>query len=568
MVKMPSEFERAKTKTLRRMEQAYKERDKTQSRRLAMRYVFNFLTQAPIPSPKQALALHKQLLPGMELEEVNQLANEWIADENRVILVNAPGKEEVVVPTEDKLLAVFSAAEQKDIQPYVNSVTDEPLIARPPTPADIVEEKTREELGITEWTLANGVHVMLKPTDFKNDEILFDSYSFGGRSQVPDEVFISAQFAARIIADSEVGEFDNVELKKKLTGKVVRVSPYIYEHSEGVRGSASPQDMETMFQLIHLYMTAPRKDKEAFDSYLTRTKGFIQNRSARPETAFRDTIQVTLAQYHERRLPWTEERLDRIDQEFLFDFYRDRLADASDFHFFLVGNFELDKIKPLVRTYLGSLPSINRTESWRDSGVDLPEGVVKREVYRGMEPKSMVSLVFTGPQEYGYGGQFELNTVRDVANIKLRKTLREELGGTYGVWITKRSYLIPKPRYEISLTFGCAPERVDEMIQALFQQIDSLKTVGPDELTVTKVREKQTREYKVNLKRNRYWIGKLRWMHYNDEDLMDILRRPDYIDTISAEMIRDAFRRFFDTGNYVQVVRYPEEIEETTMQND
>jgi len=553
-----SEFERTKTEILRNTERAYKERDKTESRGLARKYAYNFLVGEPIPSPKQELALCKQLLPDIKLTEVNELVSQWITDNNRVVMVSAPQKADVVIPNEDDLLKVFQAAEKKDIQPYEDIVRDEPLVANPPEPADIVEEKTQDELGITELTLANGVQVILKSTDFKNDEILFDAYSFGGTSLMSDDKIMSARTAVQIIQNSGAGVFSNIELEKKLTGKVVRVNPYIGNLVEGISGSASPQDMETMFQLIYVYMTEPRKDEEAFRSYLTRMKGFIENRSARPSTAFNDTILVTLAQYHPRFRPMTEALLDEIDHETVFDFYQDRFADAGDFHFFFVGNFRLDQIKPLIQTYLGGLPSTGRTESWKDRGVFPPKGVVKKEVYKGMEPKSMVRMAFTGSYEFGSKINYALSSLVEVFRIKLREILREEMGGTYGVRMWRNVDLYPREEYELSIMFGCAPERVDEMTQTLFQQIDSLKTVGPAESYITKVRETQRRQYEVNLKKNRFWLNQLRRKHFNREDLLDIVRYPDYVETLSVDMVRQAAQKYLNTENYVQVVLYPE----------
>jgi zinc protease len=432
----------------------------------------------------------------------------------------------------------------------VDAVSEAPLVANPPEQAEIIEENTQAELGITELKLANGVHVLLKPTDFKNDEILFDAYSFGGTSLTTDDKYMSAQVATDIIMESGAGGFSIIELEKKLTGKVVNINTYIGDKVEGIKGSASPQDMETLFQLIYLAFTDPRKDNESFESYLTRMKGFIENRSARPETAFNDTIQVTMAQYHPRSRPWTVSLLDEINYEMAYSFYKDRFADAGDFNFFFVGNFDIEKIKPLIQIYLGGLPAIDRVESWKDRGVSPPKGVIKKEVYKGVEPKSTVRLAFTGHYEFGYKNFYALSSLVDVMRIKLRETLREDLGGTYGVSIWRSVKLYPREE-----------ERVDEMIQTVFQQIDSIKTVGPGDNYITKVRETQTRTYEVNLKKNGYWLNELWWKHRNDEDLMDIIRYPDYVRTLSAEVIQQAANEYFNTDNYVQVVLYPDNVQ-------
>jgi zinc protease len=230
-----------------------------------------------------------------------------------------------------------------------------------------------------------------------------------------------------------------------------------------------------------------------------------------------------------------------------------------------VGNFEIEEIKPLIQIYLGSLPSTDRTESWKDTGVSSYKGKIKKAVYKGVEPKSMVRLVFAGTYDFTYKNYYALSSLINVIQIKLREILREDLGGTYGVRIWPNIKLYPREEYELNIEFGCAPERVDEMIQTLFQQIDSLKTSGPTDIYITKVRETQIREYEVNLKKNQYWLNELKWKHYNGEDLLDIIRYPDYVATLSTEMIQEAANTYFNTENYLQVAMYPETGEESSM---
>ncbi|MEE9190928.1 MAG: insulinase family protein [Candidatus Neomarinimicrobiota bacterium] len=553
-----TELERVKTEILRQTERGYVERDKMESSYFAQQYVDNFLTGDPILSLEQELALYKQLLPGIHLLEINELADRWITSNNRVVLVSAPQKDELPVPSEDALMTVITRAEKEEVQPFTDLVSDAPLMETPPKRSEIVVETVHNSLGITELTLANGVHVVLKPTDFKNDEILFDAYSIGGNSLVSDKNFMSANFADQIIQSSGIGAFNDIELEKKLAGKVVNVAPYFTSDREGLKGAASPRDIETMFKLIHLYMTAPRKDEVAYNSLLTRMKAYIRNRNLRPETAFFDTLNVTLAQYHWRSRPLSEALLNEIDHEAVLNFYRDRFADAGDFHFFFTGNFEVEKIKPLIQTYLGGLPSVSRTESWKDNGIMPPEGVIKKEVYKGIEPKSIVQLVFTGSQESGYENYYARTSLVDVLRIKLREVLREDRGGTYGVRIGSSTKLHPRSEYSISIRFGCDPERVDEMIQTLFNQIAALKTVGPEADNVTKVRETHLRSYEVNMKKNSYWLREMKGKHYFNGDLTEILEYPDVVATLSEEMIRKAALKYLNIENYVQVVLFPE----------
>ena len=299
-----SELSRTKKEMLRGMEQAFRERDKQQSRGFAGEYVRHLLVDESIPGIEKEYEMYKQYMPTIALEEVNALASEWNNGHNRVITVDAPEREGVAVPTEEELLRVFARVEGKEIAPYVEDVSDAPLVDNLPAPGAIVARDSIPELGVALWTLSNGVRVQLKATDFKNDEILFSSHSPGGHSLVDDADYIAAATASSVVREGGVGQFDQIELGKKLAGKVVGVSPSIGSLQEGISGSASPEDVETMFELIYAYFTAPRADSTAFQALKKRVEGSIENRNARPETAFGDTVQVTLASYHHRARPW------------------------------------------------------------------------------------------------------------------------------------------------------------------------------------------------------------------------------------------------------------------------
>ncbi len=554
-----SELERRKKNMLRGIEQAYRERDKTRSRRFAGEYIRHYLSDEPIPGIEYEYELHQKLIPGIALEEVNRLASAWITDHNRVVLVNVPEKPGVEIPREEALLAVMDRVREQEVLPYEESVSDLPLVETPPPPARVVSEVEIPELGVTEWMLANGVRVVLKPTDFKNDEIRFTSYSPGGHSLVPDKDYIAASTATSVIWEGGLGNFNRIELQKKLAGKVVNVAPGIGELRESLSGSASPEDLETMFQLVYLSFTAPRQDSSAFVAYQSRMRGFLENRSARPETAFNDTLQVTLAQYHHRARPWSEALLNEMDLGRSFEIYRSRFADASDFTFFFVGNFEPAQIKPLVQTYLGGLPALRRGETWRDVGIDPPKGVIEKTVRRGQEPKSLIRIIFTGPFEWNRQNQYDLNAMGRVLQIKLREVLREDLGGTYGVGVRPSASHYPDEGYSITVSFGCAPERVEELTEVVFTQIDSLKQFGTTDVYVDKVKQTQRRRRETNLKENGFWLSSLRSRYVHGDDPVTILNYLDLVEGLTAETVQRMAQQYFNMENYVKVVLYPEE---------
>jgi zinc protease len=552
------ELEREKNEMLRGIERAYNERDKTESVQFADEYIRNFLAKEPVPGIEYEFDLYKKFLPTINLQDVNRLAAEWVTEGNRVVLVSTPAKEGHVIPAEGDLSAVFETVKQAEITPYVDEVSDQPLVSTPPAAGEISAEKSIPELGITEWTLSNGVRVILKPTDFKNDQVLLTAFSPGGHSLISDPNYVAAISASALIQEGGLDGFDQIALQKKLAGKIVNVSPWINELQEGLSGSATPQDIETMFQLTYLYFTAPRKDSTAFLSFQSRIKGFIRNRGASPEAAFQDTLQVTMANYHYRARPWTEALLDEMNLDTSFRIYQDRFADAGDFTFVLVGNFDPAAIKPWVVTYLGGLPSIKRIESWKDLGIDPPNSVIEKEITKGLEPKSKVSIIFTGTMAWDRQRRFELNAMTSVMDIKLREVLREDMGGTYGVGVWQSTARYPDEEYSVNISFGCAPERVDELTASVFQQIDSLRAFGTTDKYLAKVKETQRRKRETDLKENGFWLSSLRAYYQYNEDPLQILNYDQLTENLSLEAIQQAAQRYLNEDQYVKVVLLPD----------
>lgn len=556
-----TELARQKLSILRWMEENYKERDKTESRPLIDEYLRNFLIHEPVPGIEEEYNMYKAFLPGISLDEVDKLSAERMTAGNRVITISAPQKVTVKVSTNEEVLAVVGKVSEERLKPYVDRFSSEPLVSGLPSPGAITEEKKIPSLGVTEWKLSNGARVVLKPTDFKNDEILFSAYSNGGTSLAADSDYLSALYATSIVDQSGVADFDLITLEKKLAGKVADVNPSIGRLGEGFNGNASPQDLETLFQLAYLYATEPRRDTVAFASLMDRQRASLENRNASPERAYYDTIQVTLANYHFRARPITLNLLPEIKLDRALAIYKDRFADFSDFTFFFIGSFTIDSIKPLVAQYLAILPSLHRNETWKDPGIEPPKGVISKEVDRGIEPKSKVNITFTGPFVWSQENRYVFNSMLEALNIKLREVLREDKGGTYGVSVSGAPSLFPRQEYSATISWTCSPKRVDELLKTALLHIDSLKMKPLDTLYVEKVSEMQRRSYEVNVKRNGFWLANLQAYYTNNENPELILNYPKLVDHLNVAVIQEAVEKYFNTNNYVTVILYPEKKE-------
>ena len=567
----PSELERQKVDILRGIERSYTDRENRRSASYAAEYTRAFLDGEAIPGIEYEYELYKRFVPGITLAEVNQVGSEWIRPENRVVVIAGPEKEDLEMPSEEALLAVLAGVSDMEITPYEETVIDQPLLAEIPEGSAVVATREFAE-GIVEWELANGVRVALKPTDFREDQVLFRGFSPGGTSLVSDEEWIPASSATAVIRGGGLGAFNTIDLNRVLTGKVATANPFISSFEEGVTGSASPRDLETLFQLIYLTFTAPRADPEYFQVFNTRNRTSLQNRDASPAVAFNDAINRIMTQDALRSRPVTVETLDHTDLDASLAFYQDRFADASDFTFIFVGNIDLDTMRPLVERYLGGLPSTNRVETWRDLGTRPPRGVIEETVRKGLEPQSQTRLFFTGSLDYGDRSQrLGITAMTGVLRTRLREVLREELGGTYSVTVGSTFSWRPEGQYRLSITFGSDPERADELLEAVHGEIERLKGSPPTEDEVNDVREAQRRTWETDQESNSWWLnvldGRYRYLldqsdgRYPSGDVLleTLSTYGAALEALTPAGIQELALRYFDLDNRARVTLLPEE---------
>lgn len=553
-----SEYDRIKKEVQRMIEKAYDERDKTESQTLAFEYMSNFLQGEVIPGIEKELEISKIMIPQITLKEVNEYIESLIRDDNTVITIGAPDREDVPLPKESEISGIFNKMKKTKLEPYVDKVVTTPLFDKELTPGAIKSEKKIKELDITELTLQNGTKVILKPTNFKNDEILFSATSPGGTSLAPDEDYLSAVYASAIINESGIANFDKDQLEKLLAGKYVSVQPSIDELSETVSGSSSAKDIETMMQLIYLTFTKPRLDFKAYNAYTDKIKNLIKDSHSNPESVFSDSVQAIYNSYHLRRMPHTEESIDKIDLGKVLDFYKDRYSDAGDFTFVFVGNFEVEKIKPLIQKYLANLPSAGRKEMWKDLGIKHPKNELYRKFNKGIEKKSAVMMTINGDYEWSLTNNFVFKAMMEVFQIKLREVLREDKGGVYGVSAWEDIQKFPKPEYSVNVYFGCNPDRVEELTGDVANQAELMKKSNPDDKDMVKVKELLSRSYEKNMKENEYWLNKLIAYYYYNEDPKQILETKKKIDKLKPEDIKNAANKYLNTTNIIKFVLFPE----------
>ena len=553
-----TELERAKKTLLSMYENMAKESDKTQSTSYADELVRNFLTKECIPGIQKEFSITKEYLPGITLDEINKLGLKWITDENMLCLVTAQEKEGVRVPTASQILDIIKSIKTKTITAFKDNVSEAPILPEQPKGSKVVSRTENKDFGYTELTFGNGVHMILKPTDFKNDEILLSAYSPGGTSLYPDNDIMSATFATNIISQSGLGDFDLIGLQKKLSGNTAKLNPYIYELREGVSGNCSPKDLETMLQLNYLYFTKIRKDKNAFDTYISQIKNSIKPMRTVPRVIFSDTLSKIVSKNSPRviAIP-TDAQLDQVNLDRTISIFKDRFADASDFTYLMIGNFKVDEVVPMLEKYIGGLPSIKRVETWKDVTPKFPDGLVNVNVPKNSEPQSTVAMVWKGDFGWNDKDRMSFSMLMNVLSITCRESMREEESGVYGVSINGTTSKFPKPMFNISVNWGCSPENINKLTKTLLNEMSKIKKDGPTKIDLDKVKETLIRDRESRMKENSFWMSALQNHYYQGDKLLSLADYDNFVNSISGEDIKTVAYKYLDFNHYVQVELTP-----------
>ncbi len=556
------EFERAKQDLLRGYESANKDSQTRDSSGYADEYMRLFLNKEGSPGIAYEYALVQQLLPGITMDEANGRIAHLVTKDNRAIILQAPDKADLKLPSEAELTAAVDGVQSKQLEAYAEQTSQATLMDQKPAPAAIVSEKTMPDLGVTDIRLANGVRVIMKPTTFKTDEVVFAATSPGGSSLVTDADYPEAELAAPWVSDSGVGDLTQTQLGKLLSGKLAGVSPYIGELDEGFGGSASPDDLETALQLVYLYATRPREDDNSFQVLRNQLETSLKNRSLDPENSFRDALSEILCGKSVRCGPLPLDQVATLDEQRAFDIYRDRFADFSDFTFTFVGNFDPATLKTLAQTYLGNLSATGRKETWRNIRQDPPVGIVDKTVYKGLDERARTRIEFTGPYSPTLKNEVMLDVLNNVLDIRVIDELRQALGATYSPQAATGWERLPKPTYHALIDFVSDPKRVDELTQAVFKLLDDLRTNGPSQGDLEKAREQARLSNRKALEDNSFWLGQLQdQLVTAGSDGSDILKYEQVLAGVTVDDVREAAETYLPADRYVRVVLLPQSLD-------
>jgi zinc protease len=554
-----AELDRAKRSTIASYERAYNERRTSESGGYASELLRYYLSDEAAPGIEAELALARQFLPTITAQEIGALGRELFADRGRVVIATSPQKAGLVAVTEATMREALTAGMAATVTAWRDEIGGRELLAKKPEPGTVTARREIPEIGVTVLTLSNGVEVWLKPTDFRNDQVVFASYARGGLSLVTPDDYVNASLATSLVGTAGVGGFTPIDLGKLLAGRIAGASPYVSSYSQGVNGSSTPKDLETALQLAYLNFTAPNANPEAFELMKRRLEASLANQAQSPGAVYGERVRRinTVDHYSARALRL--EDLPRLDPAKMLSFYQQVFANAANFTFFFVGTFTVDAVVPLVEQYLGSLPSKRSPDGTKgDMRLEFPRSVVRETVTKGQEPRSQTVITFFADTQLEELETHRLQAATEVLEKRLREILREELGGTYSVGVSY-SNTSPQPGYGVtSVQFGSAPENVQRLTAAVMAEIDRLRREGPSAEDVQAVKEGEKNDLQTAVRQNGYWLSSLQAMHLLGRDPKRILLRGERTDSLTQENVHAALRKYFPNDRHTEVTLMPE----------
>jgi zinc protease len=518
-----------------------------------------FLETEPIPGIEFEHRIATTFLPAVTLAEVTEEARKLVHDDNRVVLVVAPEKKETPAPTEAALRGTLAKAGKAPIEAYTDALAGRALVEKAPAPGKVTGRRVIAEVGATVLTLSNGVEVWLKPTDFKNDQVLISAYARGGASLARPEDYPEATLATSLVGVGGVGGLNPVDLSKLLAGKIASASPTVGTYTHGISGQASPRDLETALQLNYLAFTAPNFTRESFELLKRRIASALDNQAENPGYVFNERVDQVNTSGHYTAKSLTPADVPQLDLEAMTRFYRERFSNAADFTYFIVGTFTVDEITPMLERWVATLPSTGKkTSAFRDMGIRFPDKAVNDEVRKGREPRGQTVISFFADTKLD---EYEMHRARAAASllgIRLRDILREELGGTYGVSVSYDNSL-PQPGYgAMVVQFGSDPANIEKLTGEVVKEVERLKAEGPSAEDLKRVQELERRDLETAIKQNSFWMGSLQTVHMLGWDPASITRRQERIDKLTPDVLHEMFKKYFPADRKTVVTLKPE----------
>ncbi|MBA3829203.1 MAG: insulinase family protein [Taibaiella sp.] len=555
-----SEFDIAKKDMMSGMEKQYKERTTTDSKAYVEEFVRNFLDKEPVPGLQNEYGYYKEMLPSIQLSNLNKLPAKWMPNQNTFTLITAPDKEKAALPDDGMLLSMSAKAFQQSVKPIEEKTIASSLMNAKPVPGMVLSHKDEPDFAATTYTLSNGIKVTIKSTDFKSDEIQVKGIKKGGTNSYGVADKSNANYATSVVSAMGVASFTPSDMEKVTAGKNISFRSTMTDINDMVFGSSTVKDFETFLQLMYLNMEQPRKDEALFNAFKEKQKSQVMFISANPQAAITDTMYKTL--YNNNPLARTiipkPEDFDKINLDRSLQIYKNEFGNADGYHFFIVGNVDPKTALPLLETYLGSIPAANKTAAFKDNGVRPINGVHTLDLKKGKEKQSIIISNYYGEVNYSEDLDLRARALAEVLNIKVIEDLREKMGGIYTGGFRASVTKEPYARYSISLNLPCGPENVTKLLNAAGDEIKMLKQNGPDAKDLDKVKSQWREKYLTSVKENGYWTGKMEDVLFWGKDKDHVFQYEAWINKLTPQDIQQTANQLFNGKNQMTSVLYPE----------
>ncbi len=554
------ELDRAKSEVLSGLEKQYNNRDKMESARLVSELVNNFLEKEPIPGIAWEYDQYKKVVPTVTLAQVNDVVKNYVKEDNRVVVITGPKKDNIAQPTESQVLALFDQVKTADLKPYEEKTVLKNLVAPFKSTGKIVSTNSDAKLGTTTFTLSNGAKVTYKKTDFKADEVVFTAKSLGGTSTISDADIVKTQWAFPALAEAGFNTFSKNDINKYLSGKQVNVNPMLSPLYTGFNGKSTVKDLPTLFEMIYGYFTGLNYDPSSFNAFKEKQSAMYNNLTSNPQFYFASEVQKYLAQKNPRFtniIPLKAE-WDKTDYKKAYDIYKEKVANAGNFHFYFVGNVDETQLKQLAEQYLGSLPSTGKTENFKDVGYRTLNTAVTQTYKKGKDPKSMVNIMMIGDANYNEKEALALSALGEVATIKIIEKLREDESGIYGGGAKGSMNNVPYGSYSFAISFPCGPENAAKLTKSALTELQNLIDKGPEQKDLDKFKEAEANDDTTNMKDNNYWLNEIADYQVKGLDKYEILNYVSKVKALTVKDLQDVGKKYL-TKNRMVFTLMPED---------
>ncbi len=539
------ELDRAKADFLAQIEKSYNDRSKTDSENFVGELQSNFLEKEPVPGIQWTFETMKKLLPTIALADVNGFIKNYIKEDNRVVVFTGPQKDNLKKVTEQEVLETLKVNET-DLKPYEDKAVATSLLRNEVKAGTVVKREANATLGTKTLVLSNGVKVIYKTTDFKNDEVLFEAVSLGGSNLYSNEEMKKVQFANGALAEAGFSGLKLNDINKFMTGKIARVNPYIGQTTEGLRGNTTPKDLEYLFQMVHAYFTDLNFDPEAFEGFKQKQSSFFKNMASQPMNFFQQEFYTYLNKENPRfnGIMPTDKSWAETDYKLAYDKYKERFANAADFEFFFVGNVDDKTIEAFATKYLASLPATAAKEKTVDLGYRMLKGDLKKVVNKGTDPKSNVTIMFYGEAKYSPKEALALEALGEVLTIKLVEQLRESESGVYGVSARGGMNKVPYGSFSFNIGFPCGPDNAEKLTASALNELQKIIANGPEEKDVAKYKEGELADYRKDSKENRFWLTNFTRSFLYGSNPENALKYEAEVNAITAKDIQEVAKKY------------------------